>query len=495
MNEEKAATGERAEPANAAKWESVIGLEVHVQLKTQSKIFSGAATAFGAEPNSQACAVDLALPGVLPVLNAEAVRLAVLFGLAVGGRIARRCRFDRKNYFYPDLPKGYQISQLDEPIVSGGYIDIDMDEGSRRIALTRAHLEEDAGKSLHEEYAGQTGIDLNRAGTPLLEVVSEPELRTAEEATAYFRTLHTLVRYLGVSDGNLNEGSLRCDANVSVRRPGAALGERTEIKNLNSFRFLEKALRFEIDRQIDVLESGGQIERQTLLYDAERDETRAMRGKELSDDYRYFPDPDLLPVVVSEALLDDVRDAMPELPAAKRQRYIADLGLPEYDARWLTADPDVAAYFEAVIATGAHPKAAANWMMGEVAAAMRRDDLNIADIPVSPAQIGRLLQRVADETISGKIAKSLFETLWTAPANQNEDVDALIERQGLKQVTDRDAIATLVEEIVAAHPDQVTQYRAGKTKVLGFFVGQAMKATKGKANPRQLNELLRKALG
>ena len=495
MNEEEAATGEPAEPANAAKWESVIGLEVHVQLKTHSKIFSGAATAFGAKPNSQACAVDLALPGVLPVLNAEAVRLAVLFGLAVGGRIARRCRFDRKNYFYPDLPKGYQISQLDEPIVSGGHIDIDVEDGSRRIALTRAHLEEDAGKSLHEDYAGQTGIDLNRAGTPLLEVVSEPELRTAEEATVYFRTLHTLVRYLGVSDGNLNEGSLRCDANVSVRRPGAALGERTEIKNLNSFRFLEKALRYEIDRQIDLLESGGHIERQTLLYDAERDETRAMRGKELSDDYRYFPDPDLLPVVVSDALLDDVRDAMPELPAAKRQRYIADLGLPEYAARWLTADPDVAAYFEAVIATGAQPKTAANWMMGEVAAAMRRDDLNIADIPVSPAQIGRLLQRVADETISGKIAKSLFETLWTAPADQNEDVDALIERQGLKQVTDHDAIATLVEEIVAAHPDQVTQYRAGKTKVLGFFVGQAMKATKGKANPRQLNELLRKALG
>ena len=495
MSEDAATSKENASAAEPGEWETVIGLEVHVQLKTRSKIFSGAATEFGAAPNSQACAVDLALPGVLPVLNAEAVRLAVLFGLAVGGRIARRCRFDRKNYFYPDLPKGYQISQLDEPIVSGGHIDIDVGDGSRRIALTRAHLEEDAGKSLHEDYVGQTGIDLNRAGTPLLEVVSEPELRTAEEAAAYFRTLHALVRYLGVSDGNLNEGSLRCDANVSVRRPGAALGERTEIKNLNSFRFLERALRFEIGRQIDVLESGGRVERQTLLYDAERHETRPMRGKELSDDYRYFPDPDLLPVVVDEAMLDEVRDAMPELPAAKRQRYGADFGLPDYDARWLVADPEIAAYFEAVVAAGAEPKAAANWMMGDVAAALHRDARDIAEIPISPARLGRLLQRVADETISGKIAKTLFEALWTAPGEDGDEVDALVERRGLKQVTDRDAIAAVVDEIVAAHPDQVAQYRAGKTKVLGFFVGQAMRAAKGKANPRQLNELLREALG
>ena len=486
--------------AAASGWESVIGLEVHVQLKTRSKIFSAAATAFGAPPNTQACAVDLALPGVLPVLNEEAVRLAVLFGLAVGGRIAQRCRFDRKNYFYPDLPKGYQISQLDEPIVSGGHIDIDVERdgaerGMRRIALTRAHLEEDAGKSLHEDYGGHTGIDLNRAGMPLLEVVSEPDLRTPQEATTYFRTLHALVRYLGVSDGNLNEGSLRCDANVSVRRPGAALGERTEIKNLNSFRFLEKALRFEIGRQIDILESGGRVARETLLYDAERDETRPMRGKELSDDYRYFPDPDLLPVVVSDALLDDLRATMPELPQHKRQRYVAEFGLTDYDARWLVADPDIAAYFEAVVAAGGQPKAAANWLMSDVAAALRRDEADIADIPVSPAQLGRLLERIADDTISGKIAKTLFETLWKDAGESGIDVDDLIERRGLKQVSDRTAIAALVADVIAANPAQVAQYRAGKTKVLGFFVGQAMQASKGKANPQQLNALLRQALG
>ena len=481
---------------NALPWESVIGLEVHVQLRTRSKIFSGAASAFGAAPNTQACGVDLALPGVLPVLNAEAVRLAVLFGLAVNGRIADRCRFDRKNYFYPDLPKGYQISQLDEPIVSGGHLDIEVEQGVKRIALTRAHLEEDAGKSLHEDYEGQTGIDLNRAGTPLLEVVSEPELRSPAQAVAYFRSLHTLVRYLGVSDGNLNEGSLRCDANVSVRRPGAPLGERTEIKNLNSFRFLEKALRFEIDRQIELLQAGARIERQTLLYDAERDETRPMRGKELSDDYRYFPDPDLLPVVVSEATLSEVRATMPELPDAKRQRYVADFGLTDYDARWLVADPDIALYFEAVVASGGQPKAAANWVMGDLAAALRRDEHEpgSAAIPVSPAQLGRLLQRLTDGTISGKIAKTLFDALWREPASGAEAVDALIERRGLKQISDRDEIATVVAEVLADNPKQVEQYRAGKTKVMGFFVGRAMQATKGKADPRQLNELLREAL-
>ena len=354
-------------------WESVIGLEVHVQLKTRSKIFSGAPTAFGAPPNTQACAVDLALPGVLPVLNAEAVRMAIVFGLAVEGEIAERCRFDRKSYFYPDLPKGYQISQLDEPIVSGGHLDIETDDGAaRRIRLTRAHLEEDAGKSLHEDYQGRTGIDLNRAGTPLLEVVSEPELATPAQAVRYFRTLHTLVRTLGICDGNLNEGSMRCDANVSVRPRGSlVLGERTEIKNLNSFRFLDKALAFEIERQIDVLESGGSVERQTLLYDAERDETRPMRGKELSDDYRYFPDPDLLPVVVTQSMLDQARASLPELPAAKRRRYVEELGLSDYDARWLTVDPDTAAYFDAAAAACGQPKAAANWVMGDVAAAAR----------------------------------------------------------------------------------------------------------------------------
>ncbi len=495
-----------------AVWESVIGLEVHVQLKTRSKLFSGAANAFGAAPNTQACPVDLALPGVLPVLNANAVRMAVLFGLAVEGRIAERSRFDRKNYFYPDLPKGYQISQLDQPIVRGGHLDI----AGKRIDLTRAHLEEDAGKSLHEDYAGQTGIDLNRAGTPLLEVVSEPQLATPAEAVGYFRALHALVRYLGICDGNLNEGSMRCDANVSVRRPGAELGERTEIKNLNSFRFLEQALDFEIGRQIDLLESGKAVERQTLLYDSARRETRPMRGKEQSEDYRYFPDPDLLPVAVAPAMLDACRAALPELPAAKRERYVRELGLVDYDARWLVADPAVAAYFEAVAAACGKPKTAANWVMGEVAAALRRDQKDIADIPVPPAQLGRLIERIEDATVSGKTAKSLFETLWHEGARDRTDdrdrsgvvpgggfrladsggvVDVLIENRGLRQVSDSAELAALVRTVLDAHPEQAAQYRAGKTKVLGFFVGQVMKTTAGKANPRQVNELLRAALG
>ena len=485
----------RAMPNQAAGrsdvWESVIGLEVHVQLRTRSKMFSGAATAFGAAPNSQACAVDLALPGALPVLNAEAIRFATLFGLAVEGDIAERCRFERKNYFYPDLPKGYQISQLDEPIVRGGHLHIDTENGgSKRIELTRAHLEEDAGKSLHESYAGQTGIDLNRAGVPLLEVVSEPQLRSPAEAARYFRALHALVRYLGISDGNLNEGSLRCDANVSVRRPNANLGERTEIKNLNSFRFLEKALRFEIDRQIDILESGAAVKRETLLYDAKRNETRPMRGKELADDYRYFPDPDLLPVVVTQDMLDEARAAMPELPAAKRDRYVALWDLSDYDARWLVADPDTAAYFEAVATASGQPKAAANWVMGAVAQALRRDAKEIADIPVPPRQLAKLLERIADQTISGKMAKTLFETIWTTP----EDVDALIASRELRQVSDAGELAAIVAKVVAGCFQQAEQYRAGKTKLLGFFVGQVMQASGGKANPQQVNELLRQAL-
>ena len=473
-------------------WESVIGLEVHVQLKTRSKIFSGAATDFGAAPNTQACAVDLGLPGVLPVLNAEAVRMAVLFGLAVDGEIAERCRFDRKNYFYPDLPKGYQISQFDEPIVSGGHLQIDDGRGTpRRIDLTRAHLEEDAGKSLHEDYRGQTGIDLNRAGTPLLEVVGEPQLSTPEEAVTYFRALHTLVRTLGICDGDLSHGSMRCDANVSVRRPGAELGERTEIKNLNSFRFLEKAVRFEIGRQIDTLESGGAVIRQTLLYDADRNETRPMRGKELSDDYRYFPDPDLLPVVVTPALVAEARAALPELPDAKRARFSGEFGLAGDDARRLVADPDVARYFEAVAVACGEAKAAGNWVMGEVAAALRRDDKTVADIPVPAEQLAKLIVRTLDDTVSGKIAKSLFEMLWSAGAG---DVDALIESRGLRQVSDADELAAVVADIVAANAAQAAQYRAGKTKVLGFFVGQVMKATAGKANPRKVNALLHDAL-
>ena len=472
-------------------WQSVIGLEVHVQLNTRSKIFSGAATDFGADPNAQACSVDLALPGVLPVLNAEVVRAAVLFGLAVQGRIAERCRFDRKNYFYPDLPKGYQISQLDEPIVSGGHLTIEAEDSTnRRIDLTRAHLEEDAGKSLHEAYEGHTGIDLNRAGIPLLEVVSEPQLRTPAEAARYFRALHALVRYLDICDGDLSQGSMRCDANVSVRRPGDALGERTEIKNLNSFRFLEKAVRFEIERQIDLLESGGQVERQTLLYDAERDETRPMRGKELSDDYRYFPDPDLLPVEVATAMLEDARRNMPELPHTKRQRYADQLGLADYDAGRLVADPDVAAYFEAVADACGAAKTAANWVLGEVAAALRKDERDATHIPIPAPQLGRLLQRIADQTISGKIAKTLFETLWA----EGGDVDELIQSRGLTQMRDTDQLAAIVQQVLASNPAQVEQYRAGRTKVLGFFVGQVMKATRGKADPRQADQLLRDAL-
>ena len=485
---------------NAGAWECVIGLEVHVQLRTRSKIFSGASTDFGAEPNTQACAVDLALPGVLPVLNEAAVRQAVMFGLAVEGEIAERCRFHRKSYFYPDLPKGYQISQLDEPIVRGGRLAIDTDAGCRGIALARAHLEEDAGKSLHEDYAGHTGVDLNRAGVPLLEVVSEPELRSAEEAVAYFRALRALVRALGICDGRLNEGSMRCDANVSMRRPGAPLGERTEIKNLNSFRFLERALRFELARQTELLEAGGKVARQTLLYDAERDETRPMRGKELSEDYRYFPDPDLLPVAVPEALLAELRAQLPELPAAKRRRYRAELGLSAYDAGALAEEPQRAAYFEAVLATGADAKTAANWLLGAVAAAQHRHHAEPeqapGDVPVPPAQLGRLLQRVADGTVSGTSAKGLFEGLWRGEADGEgpEGVDRLIERDGLAQVSGADALAPLVAAAVAEHPRQAAEYRAGKTKLFGFFVGQVMKATRGQANPQQVNALLREIL-
>ena len=470
-----------------------------MQLRTRSKLFSGAPTAFGAAPNTQACEVDLALPGVLPVLNAEAVYMAVLFGLAVEGRVAERCRFDRKNYFYPDLPKGYQISQLDEPIVSGGYLDVDTDSGPLRIPLTRAHLEEDAGKSLHEDYAGQTGIDLNRAGVPLLEVVSEPELRAPADAAAYFRALQTLVRYLGISDGNLQEGSLRCDANVSVRRPGAPLGERTEIKNLNSYRFVEKALRHEIERQTALLEAGGAVARETLLYDADRDETRPMRGKEQSDDYRYFPDPDLLPVAVTADMIEAARAALPELPKAKRERFEHELGLSAYNAGWLVADPDTAAYFEAAAAVCGEPKMAANWVMGAVAAAQRRDETAAQDIPIPPPQLARLIERVADETISGSTAKALFETLWQEPGGAQgkgapEEVDRRIAQGGLAQVSDSAAIEAIVSDVLTANPAQVAQYRAGREKLLGYFVGQVMKATEGKANPREVNTLLREAL-
>ena len=484
------------------QWESVIGLEVHVQLATRSKLFSGASTAFGAPPNSQACPVDLALPGALPVLNREAVRMAVTFGVAIGATVNPFSIFDRKNYFYPDLPKGYQISQFENPVVGAGELEITLEDGTRRtIRVTRAHLEEDAGKSLHEDFAGHTGIDLNRAGTPLLEVVSEPDLRSAAEAAAYFRKVHALVRYLRICDGNLAEGSMRCDANVSIRRTGSdALGERTEIKNLNSFRFLERAINYEIDRQIACIEAGGAIVRETLLYDPDRDETRPMRSKELSDDYRYFPEPDLLPLEFDESFIDAARAALPELPDAKRERYLADLGLAEYDANWLTDDPDVAAYFEAVVASGktkkpaAHwAKLAANWVMGDVSAAVNRDQSSFAAIPLRPAQLAALLTRIDDATISGKIAKSLFDQLWRAD-DPTLDVAALIKEQGLEQLSDTGALESLIAAAINDNPAQVEQYRAGKEKVLGFFVGQVMKATAGKADPKQLNQLLKSAL-
>lgn len=476
------------------EWETVIGLEVHVQLLTRSKIFSGASTAYGAEPNTQACAVDLGLPGVLPVLNEEAVRMAVKFGLAIGAEVAPRSVFARKNYFYPDLPKGYQISQYELPIVARGHLDIDLEDGTtKRIGITRAHLEEDAGKSLHEDFAGMTGIDLNRAGTPLLEIVSEPDLRSAKEAVAYLKKLHSLVMYLEICDGNMQEGSFRCDANVSVRRKGdPKFGTRVEIKNVNSFRFVERAINYEVERQIELLESGGKVVQETRLYDANRDETRSMRTKEEANDYRYFPDPDLLPVVVDAELLARVCETLPELPDAKRQRFMEEYGLNQYDATVLTATRELADYYEHVVReSGGLAKPAANWVMVELAGALNKSGLELRDSPVTPQMLGQLLKRIQDGTISGKIAKEVFEAMW----NGEGEPDEIIEKRGLKQVTDVAAIEALVDQVIAANPAQVEQYRAGKDKVLGFFVGQVMKASGGKANPAQLNELLRKKLG
>jgi aspartyl-tRNA(Asn)/glutamyl-tRNA(Gln) amidotransferase subunit B len=473
-------------------WEAVIGLEVHVQLATRSKIFSGASTAFGAAPNAQACPVDLGLPGVLPVLNREAVRMAVKFGLAIGATINVRSVFDRKNYFYPDLPKGYQISQFQAPIVGAGQLTTTLDDGSERVVgITRAHLEEDAGKSVHDAFPGLTGIDLNRAGTALLEVVSEPDLRTPAEAVAYFRRMHSLVRYLRICDGNLAEGSMRCDANVSVRPVGTrSFGERTEIKNLNSFRFLERAIEHEIERQVDLLESGGTVRRETRLYDPDRNETRAMRSKELSDDYRYFPDPDLMPLVITPAFIEALRAELPELPEARQLRYRTELGLTAYDAAWLTDDPEVADFFEAVAAAAGDAKLSANWVMGELSAALNRAGLGISESPVTPPQLAQLIERIRDETLSSKLAKNVFEALWSGEG----DVDAIIDQRGLRQVSDAGALEAMIRQVVADNPDQVALYRAGKDKVFGFFVGQLMKATQGKANPKQLNELLRAAL-
>lgn len=479
------------------EWESVIGLEVHVQLSTQSKIFSGAATAYGAEPNTQACGIDIGLPGVLPVLNEKAVRLAVKFGLSVQAEIAEYSIFARKNYFYPDLPKGYQISQYAFPIVGKGHLDITLEDGTKkRVGITRAHLEEDAGKSLHGDFGGMTGIDLNRAGTPLLEIVSEPELSSAKEAVAYLKALHTLVRYLDVSDGNMQEGSFRCDANVSVRRKGEKLGTRAEIKNVNSFRFVEKAINYEIERQIELLENGGQVVQETRLYDSDKNETRSMRSKEEANDYRYFPDPDLLPLKIEQTFIAEIAKTLPELPWEKQQRFEKDYNLSHYDAEILATNRHLANYFEtaAKVAASASPaapaKLVANWVNGEVAAALNKYNLDITACPVSPEQLATLTQRIADNTISGSIGKTVFEALWNAEGT----VDEIIERKGLKQITDSSALEKVIAEVLAANPSQVADYRSGKDKLFGFFVGQVMKATQGKANPQQLNELLQKKL-
>jgi aspartyl-tRNA(Asn)/glutamyl-tRNA(Gln) amidotransferase subunit B len=475
------------------QWEPVIGLEIHAQLATRSKIFSSASTAYGAEPNTQACLVDLGYPGVLPVLNGEVVRLAVRFGLAIGAGIARRSVFARKNYFYPDLPKGYQISQYELPIVQRGSVQIFLDDGGpKTIGVTRAHLEEDAGKSLHENFDGETGIDLNRAGTPLLEIVSEPDMRSAAEAGAYMRKIHQLVRYLGISDGNMQEGSFRCDANVSVRPLGEEkLGTRAELKNLNSFRFVERAINIEIERQIDILEDGGEVVQETRLYDSDRDETRPMRGKEEANDYRYFPDPDLLPVELDEAFIDEVRLELPELPDAKRERFLTDYSLKLVDVEMLTSSREMAEYYEAVVSTpGGDAKLAANWVIGELAGALNRDALAIEAARVKPHALGELLVRIVDGTISGKIAKDVFDAMWQGEGTADEIIDS----RGLRQITDTGALEKIVDQVLADNPEQVQQFRDGKTKVIGFFVGQVMKATQGKANPTQVNELLRQKL-
>jgi len=478
------------------KWETVIGLEIHAQLATSSKIFSAAATAYGAAPNTQACAVDLGLPGVLPVLNAEAVRMAIKFGLAINAHIAPYSVFARKNYFYPDLPKGYQISQFELPIVGLGQLTIeyegaDSEPASKLIGVTRAHLEEDAGKSLHEDFHGLSGIDLNRAGTPLLEIVSEPDMRSAAEAVAYMKKIHSLVRYLEICDGNMQEGSFRCDANVSVRPAGQqTLGTRTELKNLNSFRFIERAINIEVERQIDIIEGGGTVVQETRLYDAERNETRSMRSKEEAFDYRYFPDPDLLPVGISEDDIEAVRATLPELPDIKKARFIRDYGLNDKDAGILTASRELAEYFEQVAGVAADARLAANWVMGDLSAQLNKDGIDITASPVSASQLGAMIRRIVDKTISGKIAKQVFEAMWAGEG----DADEVIAARGLKQITDSSALEAIIADIITSNPAQVEQYRAGKEKLFGFFVGQAMKATQGKANPAQLNELLKRKL-
>ncbi|SDN20326.1 Asp-tRNA(Asn)/Glu-tRNA(Gln) amidotransferase subunit GatB [Vreelandella arcis] len=479
------------------QWETVIGLEVHVQLATHSKIFSGASTAFGAEPNSQACAVDLGLPGVLPVLNEQAVAMAVQFGLAVHADIAEVSVFDRKNYFYPDLPKGYQTSQMYHPIVGPGEVEITLDDDTtKRIRIHHAHLEEDAGKSLHEDFHGMTGIDLNRAGTPLLEIVSEPDMRSAKEAAAYLKAIHSIVTYLGISDGNMAEGSMRCDVNVSVRPKGQeTFGTRAEIKNVNSFRFVERAIAFEVERQIELIEDGGTVVQETRLFDPERDETRSMRTKEEANDYRYFPCPDLLPVVLDQAYLDHLRGQLPELPADKRERFQHELGLSAYDASVLSASRDMAEFFEEAHRVCGDAKQAANWVQGELSGALNRENLSISDSPVSAKQLGELVVRVLDDTINGKAAKQVFQAIWHG---EGDSADAVIESKGLKQVTDSGAIEAMIDQVIADSPAQVAQYRDAEPekrgKMIGYFVGQVMKASRGTANPQQVNGLLKDKL-
>jgi aspartyl-tRNA(Asn)/glutamyl-tRNA(Gln) amidotransferase subunit B len=479
------------------EWETVIGLEIHAQLATKSKIFSGAATTYGADANTQACAVDLGLPGVLPVLNQQAVEMAIKFGLAVDAHIAEKSVFARKNYFYPDLPKGYQISQFELPIVGNGDIEIQLADGSKKvIGITRAHLEEDAGKSVHDGFFDNTGVDLNRAGTPLIEIVSEPDIRSAEEAIAYLKKIHSIVRYLKICDGNMQEGSFRCDANVSVRPKGQEeLGTRTELKNLNSFKYIEQAIEFEIERQIDVIESGGTVVQETRLYDPVKGETRTMRSKEEANDYRYFPDPDLLPVCIDQETIEAIRKELPELPAAKRERFIKEFALSEYDSDVLTASRDQAEYFEDTVnAAGGEAKLSANWVMGELSAVLNKNNIGITNSPVSAEMLGGMIKRIKDNTISSKIAKQVFEAM----VNGEGSADEIIYNQGLKQVTDTGAIAKLVDDVIAANPDQVKQYQAApeekQGKLIGFFVGQIMKQSKGKANPQQVNQLLQEKL-
>ncbi|WP_244073684.1 Asp-tRNA(Asn)/Glu-tRNA(Gln) amidotransferase subunit GatB [Nitrosomonas sp. PY1] len=476
------------------QWEIVIGLEVHAQLSTQSKIFSGASTAYGAAPNTQACEIDLALPGILPVLNKGAVERAIKFGLSVNAKINSPSKFARKNYFYPDLPKGYQISQLAFPTVQGGCILVQVNGTEKSIRLTRAHLEEDAGKSLHEDFYGMTGIDLNRAGTPLLEIVSEPDMRSSIEAVAYAKTLHTLVRWIGICDGNMQEGSFRCDANVSVRPVGTEkLGTRCEIKNLNSFRFLEKAIDFEAQRQIEILEEGGTIQQETRLYDADKDETRTMRTKEDVNDYRYFPDPDLLPLEISAEWIEQIKQTLPELPQARRDRYMAEFGLSAYDVSVLTASREMADYFDATVKLlPTQAKLCANWIMGEISGRLNKEDMEISDCPVKPDDLAALLVRISDGTTSGKAAKTIFECLWLGEYGKN--VDAIIEAKGLKQISDDDAIEKLVDDVLLANVQQVTDYRNGKEKAFNSLIGQVMKAAQGKANPTQVNVILKKKL-